>query len=262
MFETERNENMDLSYFSLQGERAFITGGGSGIGLGIARCMLRAGAEVVLTGRRKKLLDEAVKELGAGACALQGDVTDFEAVDALARRAEEEFGPVSIVVNNAGIHLKAPFEETSMDDFDRVMRTHVGGAFAVSRAFVPGMRVRGRGHLLFIASMTTFIGMPQVIAYSAAKSAFGGMVRALTADLAPSGIRVNAVAPGWIDTPMLHKAVDHDPERKAKILGRTPMKRFGSVDDIGNAAVFLSSAAASFITGVILPVDGGAVTGF
>jgi len=124
------------------------------------------------------------------------------------------------------------------------------------------MKARGKGHILFRAWMTTFIGMPQVIAYSAAKAAFGGMVRALTADLAPSGIRVNALAPGWIDTPMLHKAVDGDPERKAKILGRTPMKRFGSTEDIGDAAVFLSSPAASFITGVVLPVDGGAVTGF
>ncbi len=253
---------MELSRFSLRGERAFITGGGSGIGLGIARCMLRAGAEVVLTGRRKALLDEAVDGLGPGAHALQGDVTDPKGMETLARRTEEEFGPVSVVVNNAGIHHKAPFEATSMEDFERVLRTHVGGAFAVSQAFVPGMKARGKGHILFIASMTTFIGMPQVIAYSAAKSAFGGMVRALTADLAPSGIRVNALAPGWIDTPMLHKAVDGDPERKSKILGRTPMKRFGSTEDIGDAAVFLSSPAASFITGVVLPVDGGAVTGF
>ncbi len=253
---------MDLSRFSLRGERAFITGGGSGIGFGIARCMVRAGAEVVLSGRRKAPLDEAVEELGRGACAIQGDVTDSEAVEAIVRRVEGEIGPISIVVNNAGIHHKAPFESTSMEDFERVMRTHVGGGFAVSRAFVPGMKTRGKGHILFIASMTTFIGMPQVIAYSAAKSAFGGMVRALTADLAPLGIRVNALAPGWIDTPMLHKAVDADPERKAKILGRTPMKRFGSTEDIGDAAVFLSSSAASFITGVVLPVDGGAVTGF
>ncbi len=253
---------MDLSRFSLVGERALITGGGSGIGLGIARCMVRAGAEVILTGRREDLLLDAVRELGTAASAAKGDVTDFAGAETFAAATEREHGPVSILVNNAGVHHKAPFSETSWEDFDRVIKTHVGGSFAMSRAFAPLMQGRGKGHILFIASMTTFIGMPQVIAYSAAKSAYAGMVRALTADLSASGIRVNAIAPGWIDTPMFHKAVDNDPARRDKILGRTPMKRFGCVEDIGEAAVFLSSPAASFITGVILPVDGGAVTGF
>ena len=251
-----------FSRFSLEGERALITGGGTGIGFGIAESMVRAGAHVVLAGRREELLRAAAEKLGDRAGYIAGDVTDTRGAEEFARTVEERFGPVSILVNNAGIHHKQPFLETAYEDFDKVLRTHVSGSFVMSKAFAPSMAARKHGHILFIASMTTFIGMPQVIGYTAAKSAVGGMVRALTAELAPLGVRVNAIAPGWINSEMMHRAVNSDPERKAKILGRTPMGRFGDPEDIGDAAVYLSSPAASFVTGVILPVDGGAVTGF
>lgn len=248
--------------FSLEGERALITGGATGIGFGIAEAMAKAGARVVLAGRREGLLRAAAARLGEGAEYLTGDVTDVRGAADFARQLEDRFGPVSILVNNAGIHHKQSFLETSFEDFEKVLRTHVSGSFIMSKAFAPGMVARRHGHILFIASMTTFIGMPQVIGYSAAKSAVAGMVRALTAELASDGVRVNAIAPGWINSEMMHTAVDSDPERKAKILGRTPMNRFGDPEDIGDAAVYLSSPAASFVTGVILPVDGGAVNGF
>lgn len=248
--------------FSLEGELALITGGATGIGFGIAKAMAAAGAKVVLSGRRDELLKKAAAELGAGAGCVRGDVTDSAGAAEFAKRVKDQYGDVTILVNNAGVHHKQFFLDTAFEDFTKVLNTHVNGSFLMSKAFAPDMAQKRHGHILFIASMTTFIGMQQVIGYSAAKSAIGGMVRALTADLAPSGIRVNAIAPGWINSEMMHKAVDSDPERKAKILGRTPMKRFGDPEDIGNAAVFLSSRAASFITGVILPVDGGAVTGF
>ena len=121
---------------------------------------------------------------------------------------------------------------------------------------------RRSGSILFITSMAAIFGIPQVVAYTAAKSACTGMVRALATELSPHGVRVNAIAPGWIETDMTRKAMDGDPERRRKILGRTPMGRFGETDDIGQAAVFLCSPAAKFITGVVLPVDGGASIGF
>lgn len=251
---------LENNMFSLSGERALITGGATGIGFGIAKAMAEAGAKIVLTGRREELLKKAAAEIAADY--VVSDVTKVEAGEELARTVEDKFGEVSILVNNAGNHHKQPFLDTSFEDFDKVLRTHVHGSFIMSKAFAPRMVERKRGHLLFIASMTTFMGMTQVIGYTAAKSAIGGMVRALAADLSPLGLRVNAIAPGWINSEMMHKAVNSDPERKAKILGRTPMKRFGDPQDIGYAAVYLSSPAASFVNGVILPVDGGAVTGF
>jgi gluconate 5-dehydrogenase len=248
--------------FSLEGEVALITGGATGIGFGIAKAMAEAGARVVVSGRREERLKKAAEELGSSASYVVGDVTDAAGLRDFAERVEQRHGPVSILVNNAGNHHKQFFADTSLEDFDKVLNTHVRGSFLASKAFAPGMVERRHGHILFIASMATFIGMPQVIGYTAAKSAVGGMVRALSAELADSGVRVNAIAPGWIHSEMMHKALENDPERKAKILSRTPMNRFGDPQNLGDAAVYLSSPAASFVTGVILPVDGGAVTGF
>jgi gluconate 5-dehydrogenase len=129
-------------------------------------------------------------------------------------------------------------------------------------AVLPGMLARGHGHILFTASMASFIGMPLVLAYSAAKSAYLGMVRSLAAEVSGRGVRVNAIAPGWIESPMLRQALAGDTVRTNKILSRTPMGKFGEPDDIGHAAVYLCSPAAKFITGVVLPVDGGASIGF
>ena len=249
--------------FSLENEVALITGGGTGLGLGMARCMVAAGARVVLVGRRKAELDAAAASIGANAFARSGDITAFDSLATLVADAETLAGaPISILANNAGVHLKKPAVETSVAEFENVLRTHVLAAHAMTAAVLPGMLERGRGNILFTASMTTLIGMPNVIAYSAAKSAYGGLVRGLAAEVSGRGVRVNGIAPGWIETPMLHKALDGDPPRKAKILARTPMGRFGDPDDIGHAAVYLCSPAARFVTGVMLPIDGGASVGF
>ncbi len=248
--------------FSLSGEIAMVTGGGTGLGYAMSSAFLAAGAKVVITGRRAEVLDRAVATLGPGAFAYSQDLTAHAAIDPLVERIGNEVGHPTILVNNAGIHLKKSLIETTTEEFQRVLCTHVEGAFALTRAVVPGMRRQGRGSILFIASMTSLIGMPNVVAYSAAKSAVSGMVRSLAAELGPEGIRVNAIAPGWIETPMLHKALDGDETRIAKILSRTPQGRFGQPVDIGWAAVYLSSPAASFVNGVMLPVDGGASIGF
>jgi gluconate 5-dehydrogenase len=207
------------------------------------------------------VLTAALPQIGVRAHALVGDVTAPGAAEALVARAGElAGGAITVLINNAGVHCKKPLAETSDADFAGVLGTHVTAAFRLCRAAAPGMG--GDGAILFMASMTSLIGMPRVVAYSAAKSAYTGMTRALASELATDGIRVNAIAPGWIESPMLRQALAGDPARRAKILARTPMARFGDPDDIGRTAVWLCSPAARFITGAVIPVDGGASIGF
>jgi gluconate 5-dehydrogenase len=252
-----------MNAFKLDGETALITGGGTGLGLGVATAFVAAGARVVLVGRRADVLDEAARSLGPNAFAVPWDVTELNRASELITAAETAAGsPISILVNNAGIHLKKPAVDTTPEEFQNVLNTHVGASHALTRAVLPGMMERKHGSILFMASMASVFGIPLVIAYSAAKSAYLGMVRTLATEVSPHGVRVNAIAPGWIDSAMSRKALDSDPARKAKILGRTPMNRLGDAEDIGNAAVFLASPAARFVTGVTLPVDGGVSIGF
>jgi NAD(P)-dependent dehydrogenase (short-subunit alcohol dehydrogenase family) len=251
------------SPFNLTGEIALITGGGTGLGFGMAKCLAEAGAKVVLVGRREAELKAAAKEIGPGASYVAHDITELKQAGKLIDAAEKVAGaPISILINNAGIHLKKSATETTPEEFQSVLTTHVCAAQALAAAVLPGMLSRGHGHILFTASMASFIGMPLIIGYSAAKSAYLGMVRSLAAEVSGRGVRINAIAPGWIESPMLRKALDGDTARTNKILSRTPMGRFGEPEDIGNTAVFLCSPAAKFITGVVLPVDGGASIGF
>ncbi len=256
------NTSKSNSAFNLIGQTALITGGGMGFGLGMARCLVASGAKVVLVGRRKAELEKGRAALGPGAFALVGDVTKLETAPAIVDQAEKLAGPVSILINNAGVHLKKPATETADVEFAAVMQTHVFGAFALTREAGGRMVARKSGSVLFTASMASLFGIPLVVAYSAAKSAYVGMVRSLATEWGASGVRVNAIAPGWIESDMLNKALSGDPARSAKILGRTPMNKFGEPDDIGWAAVYLCSPAAKFVTGVVLPVDGGAAIGF
>jgi len=248
--------------FNLDGQTALITGGGTGLGLGMAKCFIASGARVILVGRRKKELEKARASLGENAFILAGDVSKLETIPSLAEQAEKIAGPVSILVNNAGIHLKKSALQTSDAEFASVLQTHVFGAFALSRELGRHMVARKSGNILFTASMASLLGIPYVVAYSAAKSAYSGIVRTLAVELGAHGVRVNAIAPGWIESEMLNEALNGDPARKAKILGRTPMNQFGHAEVIGWAAVYLCSPAAKFVTGVMLPVDGGASIGF
>jgi len=248
--------------FSLKDEIALITGGGSGLGLGMAKSFVTAGAKVVLVGRREALLQQAARSLGRSARYEVHDITHLDTAEALVARAQKHFGPVTILANNAGIHLKKPAVETTALEFQSVFQTHVAAAFALSRVVLPGMMRRHHGNILFTASMVSLFGIPLVAAYATAKTAQLGLVRSLATEVSPHGVRVNAIAPGWIESDMLHKALQGDPARSRKILSRTPMNRFGAAQDIGLAAVYLCSPAAKFITGVVLPVDGGASIGF
>ena len=248
--------------FSLKGETALITGGGSGLGLGMARSFVAAGAKVVLVGRRADVLQAAAKSLGKGASFAAHDITKLDEAKDFIQRIEKKSGAISILVNNAGIHLKKPAVDITAAEFNAVFQTHVAAAFSLTTAVLPGMMKRKHGNILFTASMASLFGIPLVAAYSAAKSAHLGLVRSLATEVSPHGVRVNAIAPGWIESAMMLKALNGDPERSRKILGRTPLNRFGTAEDIGLAAVYLCSPAAKFVTGIVLPVDGGASIGF
>jgi len=240
--------------FDLTGEQVLITGGGTGLGFGMARCFLAAGALVVVAGRREAVLQEAVARLGPSAHYRGYDVTAEDEAEHFISSLEKDLGPITILVNNAGIHHRKSLEETTMEEFRRVWEVHVMGGLALSRALAPRMKEAGRGSILFMASMASLFGIPYTTAYSTAKTSLIGVVRVLSSELAPSGIRVNAIAPGWIDAGMGRMP---DPERRKQIIDRTPLGKFGQAEDVGWTAVYLSSPAARFITGICLPVDGG-----
>lgn len=256
-------KNSDFpSIFSLKGELAVVTGGGTGIGQAIAQAMHAAGARVVLVGRREAELAAAVKTMGEGAAYAVHDITATAGTGALVQRIAKEHGPITCLVNNAGRHLKKAAVDTTPQEFLDVMNTHIIGAHELTRLVAPGMIARKHGSIIFTASMASLFGIPLVVAYASAKSAMLGMVRTLSTELSSDGIRVNAIAPGWIDTDMSRKAFAGDPARKNKIISRTPMARLGDVSDVGWAAVYLASPAAKFVTGAVLPVDGGVSMGF
>jgi NAD(P)-dependent dehydrogenase (short-subunit alcohol dehydrogenase family) len=248
--------------FSLDGKLALITGGGTGLGMGMAQAIIQAGGKVVITGRRKEKLQAACANLGSDAAYVQHDITQLHTIPDLVSEVESRFGAIEILINNAGIHLKSSMEETSDQGFAEVLQTHVHGGFSLTRECAKHMMQRKSGSILFITSMAAMIGIPNVIAYTAAKTAISGMVRGLASELSPHGVRVNSIAPGWIESSMTRKAFDGDPQREKKIMSRTPMGYMGSPEDIGLAAVYLSSPAARFVTGVDLRVDGGAGIGF
>jgi NAD(P)-dependent dehydrogenase (short-subunit alcohol dehydrogenase family) len=252
----------DLSVFSLAGRVALITGGGTGIGLEIARCMVHAGATVIITGRRESVLQDSAADLGQGAHFLVNDVTDLSSIEGLVEQIEATYGPLDILVNNAGINMKKPALEVTDEDFSRIIHTNLNAVFALTRAAAKRMVARRSGTILMISSMAAYYGIDRVVAYAASKSAVEGMVKVLASEFSVHGVRVNAIAPGFIETEMSRTAMNSDPERRDRAMRRTPMGKFGRPEDIGHAAVFLSSEAARYITGVSLPVDGGNSIGF
>jgi gluconate 5-dehydrogenase len=253
---------MNGSAFRLDGQLALVTGGGTGLGFGICQALVDAGARVVMTGRREEVLHGACVELKGSAQYLRHDLNDLPSIPVLVEEIEDRFGPLDILVNNAGNHLKKPAVETSDAEFASILHTHLCGSYALSRECGRRMMERKRGSIVMIASMTALFGIPFVSAYSAAKSAIAGLTRALTVEFAPHGVRVNAIAPGWFDTELSRRAFQGDPRRRDRILERTPMGTLGDVIDVGRAAVYLSSPAGKFVTGVVLPVDGGVSVGF
>lgn len=253
--------------FSLAGKLTLITGGGSGIGFDIARCMVEAGATVIITGRREQPLQDAVATLTAGrstssAHYVVNDVTERSLLDGLVDNIERQYGPIDILVNNAGINMKKPALEVTDEDFDRIVHTNLNAVFSLTRACAGRMIERGSGSIIMISSMAAYYGIDRVAAYAASKAGVEGMVKVLASEFSGKGVRVNAIAPGFIETAMSKTAMGGDPDRFARAMRRTPMGKFGLPEDIGWAAVYLASEAAKYVTGVSLPVDGGNSIGF
>jgi NAD(P)-dependent dehydrogenase (short-subunit alcohol dehydrogenase family) len=248
--------------FSLAGRVALITGGGTGIGLEIARCMVAAGATVIITGRREAVLQNSAADLGEHAHFVVNDICDLAGLDELVAQVEAAHGPLDILVNNAGINMKKPALEVTDEDFSRIIHTNLHAVFALTRAAAKRMVARRRGVILMISSMAAYYGIDRVVAYAASKSAVEGMVKVLASEFSAQGVRINAIAPGFIETEMSRTAMNSDPDRRDRAMRRTPMGKFGQPADIGHAAVFLASEGARYITGVSLPVDGGNSIGF
>jgi NAD(P)-dependent dehydrogenase (short-subunit alcohol dehydrogenase family) len=241
---------------------ALITGGGSGLGFAIARKFVNHDIKTIIISRSKQKLDEAANALGPLCVPVVGDLNDLAQIPQLVKSISADHGTIDILVNNAGINLKKNLLDVTDEEFQRIMQTNVFGVFALSREVSKIMLSKKSGSIINISSMAAHYGIPKVIAYTASKAAIEGMTRAMAVELSPEGIRVNCIAPGFIKTSMSSAALDSDPERKHKVLSRTPMGKLGLPEDVANAAYFLAKEESNFMTGTIIPVDGGNSIGF
>jgi NAD(P)-dependent dehydrogenase (short-subunit alcohol dehydrogenase family) len=246
----------------MEGQIAIVTGGASGLGLAITKKLVARGIHVVMIGRNEDQLKAAAEEFGKLCSYRKFDLRNLKDIPALIDDIALQFGKIDILVNNAGINMKKPFVEVTDEDFASVIHSNLAAVFSISREVVKKMIPLQAGCIVNISSMAAQYGIPKVIAYSAAKTGIEGMTRAMATELSPMGIRINCIAPGFIKTAMSAKALDADPERKHKVFSRTPMGKMGEPDDIAEAVYFLCSAGAKYITGVVMPVDGGNSVGF
>lgn len=245
--------------FSLEGRLALVTGSGQGIGFALAWGLAGHGARVVLNGRDAARIGSAVEKLrdaGFKAHASIFDVTDFRAVAADIDRIEAEIGAIDILVNNAGIQFRAPLEDFPEEQWERLFKTNVSGAFHAGKAVARHMIPRGKGKIINIGSVQSELARPNIAPYTATKGAIRNLTRGMCTDWAKHGLQINAIAPGYFRTEMNQALVDN-PEFSAWLEKRTPAGRWGTVDELIGAAVFLASDASSFVNGHTLYVDGG-----
>ncbi|WP_242916217.1 SDR family NAD(P)-dependent oxidoreductase [Pontibacter liquoris] len=241
---------------------AIVTGGASGLGYAIAQKFVQQNIRTIIIGRNEQKLQQAKETFGELCTYIVFDLTNLAGIPALVNHIVEAYGRIDILVNNAGINMKKPFTDVTDEDFQQIILTNVTSVFSLSREVVKTMLPHGSGAIVNISSMTAQYGIPKVIAYSASKTAIEGMTRAMAVELSPLGIRVNCVAPGFIATDMSAKALDNDPERKNKVLSRTPMGKLGTPADVADAVYFYATEGARYVTGTVLPVDGGNSIGF
>ncbi|HXN99090.1 MAG TPA: SDR family NAD(P)-dependent oxidoreductase [Candidatus Acidoferrales bacterium] len=247
----------------LSGKVAFITGGGTGIGRACALAFAAEGARVVVAGRRKEPLAAVAREIqssGGKALAVACDIVDPAAVEVAISSVARHFGLLNVVVNNAGAVVVATAEETSDEDWSRVLATNLTGTFHVSRAAIPILRKSGGGSVVNIGSYLGIVGRRQRAAYCAAKAGIAGLTRAMALDHAQDNIRVNCVCPAIVETEMslvfLSNATDPEAARKQRI-AELPLGRFGKPEDVALMALYLASDESSWVTGTVFPIDGG-----
>ena len=250
---------MSVALFDLTGKRALITGSSQGIGYALARGMAQAGAQIVLNGRDEGKLALAMKTLadeGVGVEMLAFDATDHAKVRSAVDGFEASVGPIDILVNNAGMQHRTALEDFPADAFERLLQTNIASVFHVGQAVARHMITRKAGKIINIASVQTALARPGIAPYTATKGAVGNLTKGMATDWAKYGLQCNALAPGYFDTP-LNAALVADPAFSAWLEKRTPAGRWGNVDELVGACIFLASAASSFVNGHILYVDGG-----
>ena len=250
---------MTLQLFDLTGQRALITGSSQGIGFALARGLAGVGAEIVLNGRDETKLAVAAKKLeseGATIHKLAFDVTNHEEVRAAVDGFESRLGSVDILINNAGMQHRTELHNFPADAFERLLQTNVASVFHVGQAVARHMIDRKQGKIINIASVQTALARPGIAPYTATKGAVGNLTKGMATDWAQYGINCNAIAPGYFDTP-LNAALVADAEFSAWLAKRTPAGRWGDVEELVGAAIFLASAASTFVNGHTLYVDGG-----
>jgi 2-deoxy-D-gluconate 3-dehydrogenase len=249
-----------MKSFNLKGKVAVVTGGNGGIGLGMARGLADAGADVAVVGRNEDKSKAAVAELasrGVRAISVATDVTDKEAVSRMVERVKSELGRIDILVNNAGINIRKPPHALELEEWSSVIDTNLTSAFLCSKAVHPAMKAAGGGKIINIGSMMSIFGAGFAPAYAASKGGIVQFTRACACAWAGDNIQANAILPGWIDTDLTKRARVEINGLHDKVLGRTPAARWGAIDDFAGIAVFLASPASDFVTGTAIPVDGG-----
>lgn len=247
-----------LSQFSLAGKRALVTGSSRGIGFAIAAALAGAGAEIILNSRDAEALGKAAANLadsGARARAVAFDVTSVDSVTEAIDYIERDVGPIDILVNNAGMQHRVPLEDFPPDMFERVMSTNTTSVFLVGQAVAKRMIPRGAGKIINICSLMSGFARRTIVPYAASKAAVANLTRGMATEWGRHGLNVNGIAPGFFRTE-LNQALVEDPEFNAWLEKRTPMARWGEVEELGGAAIFLASNAARFVNGHILYVDG------
>ena len=251
---------MTSKLFDLNGKVAIVTGGNGGIGLGMARGLAEAGANVVIVGRNEAKSDPAVAELrrhGVKAISVVADVTDKAAVTAMVERTLRELGRIDILINNAGINIRKAPHALELAEWDSVIKTNLTSAFLCSQAVYPAMKAVGGGKIINIGSMMSIFGASFAPAYAASKGDIVQFTRSCAVAWAADNIQANAVLPGWIDTDLTKRARQEIDGLHDKVLARTPAARWGGIDDFAGIAVFLASSASDFVTGTAIPIDGG-----
>jgi 2-deoxy-D-gluconate 3-dehydrogenase len=251
---------MTTALFDLSGKVAIVTGGNGGIGLGMARGLAEAGADIAIVGRneaKSAMAAGELKRIGIRAIAVTADVTDKAAVAAMVARTVHELGRVDILINNAGINIRKPPDALDLEEWDSVIRTNLTSAFLCSQAVYPAMKQAGGGKIINIGSMMSIFGASFAPAYAASKGGIVQFTRSCAVAWAADNIQANAVLPGWIDTDLTKRAREQIDGLHDKVLARTPSARWGAAADFAGIAVFLASHASDFVTGTAVPVDGG-----